>query len=86
MAVLLCGMEAPPVNGFQYTIEFHRMFTRLAERYRVPLVPFFLYQVVGDPSLNLGDGVHPNANGHELIAEAIWEYLKPLVRTPQPRG
>jgi hypothetical protein len=50
IAVLLCQMEAPPVNGFSYTVEFHRLFPRLAERYDLPLVPFFLYGVAGDPS------------------------------------
>jgi acyl-CoA thioesterase I len=83
IAVLLCAMEAPPINGFQYTVEFHRMFARLAERYRLPLVPFFLFQVAGDPKLNLTDGVHPNAAGHELIADAIWPYLKTILQAFQ---
>src|SRR5688572_19597284 len=50
IAVLLCQMEAPPVNGFSYTVEFHRLFPRLADRYDLPLIPFFLY-VAGDPEL-----------------------------------
>ncbi len=49
--VLLCQMEAPPVGGLSYTIEFHRVFTRLAERYKVPLVPFFLIGIVGNDEL-----------------------------------
>lgn len=79
IAVLLCGMEAPPVNGFNYTIEFHRMYTRLAERYRVPLVPFFLIGIVGNDELNLDDSLHPNAAGHKVIANTIWPYLQPLL-------
>jgi acyl-CoA thioesterase-1 len=77
--VLLCGMEAPPVNGFTYTIEFHRMFTRLAERYNVPLVPFFLIGIVGNDELNLDDTLHPNEAGHRVIADTIWPYLRPLL-------
>ena len=77
--VLLCQMEAPPVNGFGYTVEFHRLFTRLATRYTLPLVPFFLLNVAGDPALNLPDRVHPNGDGHKLIAEAIWTHLEPLL-------
>jgi acyl-CoA thioesterase I len=80
ITVLLCQMEAPPVNGFNYTLEFHRVFTRLAARYDLPLVPFFLYGVAGDPELNLSDGIHPNAKGHKLIAETVWTYLEPLLR------
>jgi acyl-CoA thioesterase-1 len=79
IAVLLCEMEAPPLDGFKYTVEFHRMFTRLATRFELPLVPFFLIQIAGDPRLNMPDRVHPNAAGHELIAEAVWSYLEPLL-------
>lgn len=78
--VLLCQMEAPPVNGFSYTLEFHRLFARLAARYKLPLVPFFLYGVAGDPELNLPDGIHPNAEGHKLMADTVWTYLEPLLR------
>src|SRR4029077_17930323 len=31
--VLLCAMEALPLNGWQYTIEFHQMYTDLAMKY-----------------------------------------------------
>jgi acyl-CoA thioesterase-1 len=77
--VLLCGMEAPPVRGFSYSIEFHRVFTRIANRYKIPLVPFFLLGVAGHSDLNLSDGVHPNAAGHKVIADAIWQYLEPML-------
>jgi acyl-CoA thioesterase-1 len=72
-------MEAPPLDGFRYTVEFHRLFTRLATRYDLPLVPFFLFAIAGDPRLNMPDRVHPNAEGHKLIAEAIWTHLEPLL-------
>jgi acyl-CoA thioesterase I len=74
-------METPPVRGFSYTTEFHNAYTRVATRFRLPLVPLFLYGVIGKPELNLTDGIHPNAAGHALIAEAIWTHLGPrLVR------
>jgi acyl-CoA thioesterase-1 len=79
IAVLLCGMEAPPLKGFSYSLEFHRVFTRLAERYKLTLVPFFLVGVVGDPDLTLGDFAHPNAEGHKRIAETLWPYLEPML-------
>ena len=81
LAVLLCGMEAPPVGpgGLTYTIEFHRLYTRLAERYKVALVPFLLIGIVGNDELNLDDTLHPNAAGHRVMAEAIWPYLRPML-------
>jgi acyl-CoA thioesterase-1 len=82
LAVLLCQMEAPPLDGFKYTVEFHRLYARLATRFDVPLVPFFLFGIAGDPRLNMPDRIHPNADGHKLIAEAIWSYLEPLLMRP----
>ena len=77
--VLLCGMEAPPLSGFGYTIAFHRMFTQLADRYDLPLVPFFLIGIIGNDELNLDDSLHPNAAGHKVIADTIWPYLRPML-------
>jgi acyl-CoA thioesterase-1 len=78
--VLLCGMETPPTHGFQYTIDFHRVFPDLASTYDVPLMPFLLMGVVGLPEYNLGDRVHPNARGAQLIADNMWPYLEPLLK------
>ena len=77
--VLLCQMEAPPVGGLNYTIEFHRIFTRLADRYKVPLVPFFLLGIIGNDDLDLDDTLHPNAAGHKVIADTIWPHLRPML-------
>jgi acyl-CoA thioesterase-1 len=82
--VLLTGMEAPPVNGFSYSIEFHQVFPRLAARHDVPLVPFLLAGVVFDRNLNGPDGVHPNAAGARRIADTVWPYLQPLLRITSP--
>lgn len=77
--VLLCGMETPPTRGLNYSIAFHRVFPELAAEHQVPLVPFLLTGVVGDPEFNLGDRIHPNAAGARRIAETIWPYLEPLL-------
>jgi acyl-CoA thioesterase I len=77
--VLLCGMETPPLNGFNYSLEFHRIYPRLAERYRVALVPFLLEGVALNPDFNGDDVVHPNAAGARLIANTVWPYLETLV-------
>ena len=78
--VLLCGMEALPFNGWQYTIEFHRLYEDLASKHDVPLIPFVMNGVLGNPDLISDDGVHPNAAGARYIAETIWEYLEPLAK------
>jgi acyl-CoA thioesterase I len=80
MRVLLAGMEAPPVNGFDYSIQFHLLFPRLAARHDIPLVPFLLAGVVLNREMNGPDGIHPNAAGARRIAATVWPYLEPLLR------
>jgi acyl-CoA thioesterase-1 len=80
--VLLCGMETPPFNGWNYTVDFHRLFPRLAQKYDVALVPFLLEGVALNPDMNGGDEIHPNAAGAKRIAETVWPYLEPLVQQP----
>jgi acyl-CoA thioesterase I len=76
--VLLCGMEALPVLGWQYTLDFHQIYPSLAAKYNLPLVPFILTGVMGNQRMMQSDGVHPNAAGAVEIAASIWPYLQPL--------
>ena len=78
IAVLLVGMEALPLYGWQYTIDFHNLFPDLAEKYKVPLVPFMLNGVFGNPDLMARDGVHPNAQGARMIADNIFPEVRAL--------
>jgi acyl-CoA thioesterase-1 len=78
VSVLLCGMEALPINGWEYTLEFHRLFPALADKYNVPLVPFLLNGVIGNPGMVQQDRVHPSAAGAVEMARTIWPYLQPL--------
>jgi acyl-CoA thioesterase-1 len=77
--VLVCGMDTPPFHGWQYSVDFHQLFPRLAAEYGVPLVPFLLTGVILNPEFLGPDRLHPNAVGARRIAEAIWPYLEPLV-------
>ncbi len=77
--VLLAGMRLPPNYGRPYAEEFRRMFEAVARQRRVPLMPFLLDGVGGNPRLNQADGIHPNAEGHRLIAERLWPHLRPLL-------
>lgn len=78
VSVLLCAMEALPMNGWQYTVDFHQMYLGLADKYQVPMVPFIMLGVLGNPDLMSEDGFHPNAAGARMMAAAILPYLKPL--------
>jgi acyl-CoA thioesterase-1 len=78
--VVLCAMEALPLQGWQYMIDFHRMYDDLAATYDVRLVPFVMNGVLGNPDLISDDGVHPNAAGARAIAETIWEYVRPMAQ------
>lgn len=77
--VLLCGMETPPLRGWDYMVEFHQVFPSLANRYRTDLVPFLLVGVALNPSLSGPDGIHPNAEGARRISATVWPYLKSLI-------
>ena len=78
--VILCGMEALPLYGWTYTLDFHNAFVELARELDVPLVPFFMASIVGHENLLLGDRVHPNAEGARVIADAVWPYLSTVAR------
>jgi len=77
--VLLAGMQIPPNMGQAYTDEFREMYAEIAEDKDVALIPFLLEGVAGDPEYNLPDGIHPTAEGHQIVAETVWQYLEPLL-------
>ena len=77
--VVLTGMEAPPNFGPAYTVAFRQVYRDLAARYQVALVPFLLEGVAGIPDLNIADGIHPNVEGSQRVAETVWRGLSPLL-------
>ena len=77
--VLLTGMKAPPNYGEEYTVKFEKVFIRLAEKYNLRFVPFFLEGVAGVREHTQSDGIHPLGSGYSIVVETIWKYLKPLM-------
>jgi len=71
IAVLLCGMLAPPNFGTDYSAQFDVIYPDLAKEFAVPLYPFFLQGVAGDARLNQADGMHPTAQGVDIIVKAM---------------
>jgi acyl-CoA thioesterase-1 len=73
--VLLTGMIAPPNLGAGYGAAFNRLYPALAQKYAVPLYPFFLDGVAGKPALNQADGLHPTAAGVTVIVKRIMPWV-----------
>lgn len=84
IAVLLAGMRIPPNYGDTYTEAFQKLFVELASEEKIPLIPFLLAGVGGEPSLNLADGIHPNSQGYKIIAKTVIEHLEPMLRERRP--
>ncbi len=78
--IILAGMQLPPNLGTEYTTKFRNIFPELAESYDTELIPFLLEDVAGNPDLNQQDGIHPTAEGQEIMAENVWEVLRPVIR------
>ncbi|AYF44044.1 GDSL-like protein [Halobacteriovorax sp. BALOs_7] len=74
--VILAGMQIPPNYGPEYTKEFKKMFPDLKKEEGVTLLPFLLKDVAGQRKLNLDDGIHPNEEGHKIIAKTVAPFIK----------
>ena len=77
--LVMTGMEVPPNMGSKYASEFRIIFKQIAEKNNMLLVPFLLDKVGGVPDLNQPDGIHPNPEGHKILAENVWVVLKDVL-------
>jgi acyl-CoA thioesterase-1 len=78
--VVIAGMQLPDYAADDYVSAFGKMFADLAAKNGAALVPYLLQDVAGNPSLNLSDGIHPNAEGQRILAENVWRVLEPVAR------
>jgi acyl-CoA thioesterase-1 len=78
--VVIAGMQIPNRAADDYVSAFGKMFADLAAKNEAALVPYLLQTVAGDPSMNLSDGIHPNAAGQMILAETVWHVLEPVAR------
>jgi acyl-CoA thioesterase-1 len=81
IAVLLCGMVAPPNYGSDYSARFNAIYPDLARSFGVPLYPFFLQGVAADAKLNQADGMHPTAEGVDVIVKNILPTVQAFLGT-----
>jgi acyl-CoA thioesterase I len=79
IAVLLCGMLAPPNYGAEYAARFNAIYPELSKSFDVPLYPFFLEGVAADTRLNQADGLHPTAQGVDVIVKNILPMVEALL-------
>jgi acyl-CoA thioesterase-1 len=81
IAVLLCGMLAPPNYGTDYSARFNAIYPDLAKAFQVPLYPFFLEGVATEAKLNQADGLHPTAEGIDRIVQNILPTVEEFLGT-----
>ena len=77
--VILAGMQMPTNMGPEHTREFAAVYPEVAEAHGAVLIPFLLEGVGGVASLNLPDGIHPTPQGHQIVADTVWDILRPLL-------
>ena len=78
--VLLVAIRVPTNYGPRYTTSFQSIYTDLATRYRIGLVPFLSEQIAVDLALFQPDGIHPTAAAQPLLLDSLWPQLSPLLR------
>jgi acyl-CoA thioesterase I len=81
ISVMVCGMLAPPNYGSDYAAQFNAIYPDLAKSFNVPLYPFFLDGVAADAKLNQADGMHPTAEGVDIIVNRILPMVQAFVGT-----
>ena len=81
VGVLLLGMLAPPNYGSDYAARFNTIYPDLSKSFGVPLYPFFLDGVAADPKLNQADGIHPTAEGVDMIVKKILPTVEAFLGT-----
>jgi len=77
--VLVAGMLAPPNMGKPYAEGFNAIFPEIARAHGFVYYPFFLDGVAAEPDLNLDDGIHPTAEGVDVIVERILPSVEELI-------
>ncbi len=60
---------------------YQEIYERLGDEYGVPVVEDTLGEILRDPSLKIDDGIHPNAAGQKILAEAVAEEIAPVIKS-----
>lgn len=79
VTIVLAGMLVPPNMGPEYTEKFKNIYPALAKKNNATLIPFILQGVAGDEKLNQADGIHPNVEGHKIVAKNVTKVISGLL-------
>jgi acyl-CoA thioesterase-1 len=86
VAVLLCGMLAPPNYGKDYADRFNTIYPELSKSFGVPLYPFFLDGVAANAKVNQADGIHPTPAGVDIVVKNIMPTVEAFLGTIRQQG
>jgi acyl-CoA thioesterase-1 len=73
--VVLVGMKLPFNYGEEYRTSFEKMYSSLSKQYNTLYLPFLLKGVGGIKKYNISDGIHPNEEGHKIVAKTVYDFL-----------
>src|SRR5258708_33031945 len=77
--IVLAGMMVPPNMGKEYSDGFKQIYPNLAAKNKSHLIPFLLESVAGNEKLNQPDGIHPNVEGHQIVAKNLVKFLVKII-------
>jgi acyl-CoA thioesterase-1 len=77
--IVISGMQMPANMGPEYTKKYREVFADAAKKNNAGLIPFLLEEVGARAELNQADRIHPNPQGHKVVAENVWKVLRPLL-------
>jgi acyl-CoA thioesterase-1 len=78
--VALAGITLPPDYGAAYIRQFDAMYTQVARKYKVPMLPFLLKNVYGVPGMMQRDETHATAQGNQIVAENVTHLVEPILQ------
>ena len=78
--IVLAGMTLPPNYGPDYIHGFEKIYSDLAAHYHLTLIPFLMSDIVTkDMRYIQPDGIHPTAQGAEIISGTVLKAVQPLL-------
>ena len=78
--VFLMQIRILPNYGKRYQTQFESIYPTLSQEKEVILLPFMLNDIALKKELMLPDGIHPNEDAQPLIAEIVFNSLKPHLK------
>ncbi|WP_139751595.1 arylesterase [Aeromonas media] len=76
---VLTQIQLPRNYGARYLQQFEQIFPELVQANGLPLMPFFLDDIVLRPELMMNDGIHPTAAAQPQIRDRVARFIEPLL-------